>query len=157
MPDEYNPNADPPPKKERQRLNERSYDIKLTKSDMKLLEQAFRNRWPVPDGVKRQAMMAIQKILKNPKSSDRLILSATRTLILMEQQNMEDQHHQDGTTKNVNVTHNHVHAANITLTEFRQAQTQLMSGFSLDKPPQAQSTDIEVEINTETETSIDEE
>ncbi len=71
----------------------------LSRSDLKLLETGCRNRWNIPDEIRDKAWAYIAKILNNPNASDRIILSALRTLAMLDKLNQAEQ------AQEVNVNH----------------------------------------------------
>lgn len=77
----------------------------ISRSDMKMYEQAISNRWPI-DASRRQSIVdQLSAIVADPKASSREKTAAARALISAERQNQLDEHHRQGRE----VHHDHVH------------------------------------------------
>ena len=64
---------------------------KLSRGDMRLFEQASRNRWPISNEYRRAMIARLMQIIADPNSSKREVTSASRALIAAESQNQADQ------------------------------------------------------------------
>lgn len=63
--------------------------------DYALLRQAIKNRWPVDDDLKVEAVKAAAAILKNATAMDRDKLSAVKVLVEMDKVNQSDSLYED--------------------------------------------------------------
>ena len=65
---------------------------KLSRSDMRLIAQAARQRWDIDDDSKSILVRRLTSILEDPASSAREVTAASRALIAAEAQNQSDEH-----------------------------------------------------------------
>ena len=64
----------------------------MRRSEMKMIEQAARQRWQVSTEYRSQAVETLMKILGSVESSDREKIAATRALVAMDVLNQKDEH-----------------------------------------------------------------
>ena len=65
----------------------------MKRSDIKLYEQAMRQRWPISDQNRADIINSLMKVVNNPLSSERDKTSAARALMSAESQNQSDEQH----------------------------------------------------------------
>lgn len=61
---------------------------KLRRSDIKRIEQAARNRWPMPDAVREAAITRLAMIVADPKQRPRTHVAAVRALAELDKINV---------------------------------------------------------------------
>lgn len=59
------------------------------RGEMRLIEQAIRGGWDVPEKSRIAAVALIKEIIDDPKATDREILRAANLAILMEEANLK--------------------------------------------------------------------
>lgn len=57
--------------------------------DAKLTERAIRDRWPIPEEVRAEAIMRMVEILVDPTTKKREKIAATRVLVAADGKNLE--------------------------------------------------------------------
>jgi hypothetical protein len=70
--EEYNPHNKPP----------------MSRSEMKMLETAARNRWPIPDNIKQASVVKLAMIIASSKENSRTQVAAIRTMAELDRLNV---------------------------------------------------------------------
>ena len=59
------------------------------RGELKLIEQALRNGWPITPKGAADALVVVREVLSDPTANPRATLRAAKIVMLMEQQNIE--------------------------------------------------------------------
>lgn len=70
-------------------------DDKFTRSDMKRLEHAARQRWEIPDAVREAAITRLAMIIADPKQRPRMHAAAIRALAELDKLNVAQEYFQE--------------------------------------------------------------
>jgi hypothetical protein len=74
----------------------------LSTKEIKDVERAFRERWPIGDAFKTAVIRRLLQIVASKDSSTRDVIAASRALLQAEKQNQDDDWHDDETEQQGN-------------------------------------------------------
>lgn len=64
----------------------------MRRSETQLVEQAMRQRWPMPDEYREATLKQLIRIVADPTSKKREVIGAAKALMAAEAQNQKDEH-----------------------------------------------------------------